>query len=202
MKKALQDFRLLQKWSPKMGGVFSASDLATLFNESNPVVLNRRIGYLEKQRVLSRFIRGYYTAGDFDAEVLSARLNKNSYISLGTVLAQELIIGSVPARTLYAVKTGRSRLYRKDSLTLRYLGIAPYLFSGFENRNGVNIATPEKAFLDVLYFYQKGQRFSFNIYTDIAVSRLDRRKIMALLKKYKNPRFVAFVKGYLNNERQ
>ena len=95
-------------------------DLVNLFNERNPVVLNRRVGCLEKNHVLSRFIRGYYTAGDFDAQVLSARLNKNSYISLGTVLAQELIIGSIPARTLYAVKTGRNRVYRNDNFSLRY----------------------------------------------------------------------------------
>lgn len=185
-----------------MGGVFSKADLVNLFNESNPVVLNRRVGRLEKSHALSRFIRGYYTAGDFDVQVLSARLNKNSYISLGTVLAQELIIGSVPARTLYAVKTGRSKFYRKGGFSLQYLGIAPHLFFGFENKDGVNIATPEKAFLDALYFYQKGQKFSFNIYTDMTLSRLDRRKIAAYLKKYKNPRFVNFVTGFLNDERQ
>jgi len=185
-----------------MGGVYSASDLKNLFNESNPVALNRRISRLEESGVLKRFIRGFYTTGDFDAEVLSARLCRNSYLSLGTVLAKELIIGSVPARTLYAVKTGRSRLYRSNDFSLQYLGVAPHLFFGFQNKKGVNFATPEKAFLDTLYFYQKGRKASFNIFADITTERLDRERIAAYLKRYKNPRFVAFVKGYLKNERQ
>jgi predicted transcriptional regulator of viral defense system len=199
MNNALQDYKLLQKWSTQMGGVYSTSDLANLFNESNPVSLNRRICRLEESGVLTRFIRGYYTTGEFDAQVLSSRLCRNSYVSLGTVLAKELIIGSVPARTLYAVKTGRSRSFRKDDFSLQYLGIAPHLFFGFQNREGVNIATPEKAFLDTLYFYQKGRKFSYNIFTDITAARLDRERIAEYLKKYKNPRFIAFVKGYLNN---
>jgi predicted transcriptional regulator of viral defense system len=199
MNSALRDYRLLQKWAAQMGGVFSTSDLVNLFNESNPVALDRRICRLEEGGVLTRFIRGFYTTGDFDAEVLSARLCSNSYVSLGTVLAMELIIGSVPARTLYAVKTGRSRLYRSNDFSLKYLGIAPHLFFGFQNRRGVNFATPEKAFLDTLYFYQKGRKSSFNIFTDITAARLDRERIAAYLEKYKNPRFIAFVKGYLNN---
>jgi predicted transcriptional regulator of viral defense system len=199
MNKTLQDFGSLQKWSQNMGGVFSVSDVSNMLNESSPVGLNRRIRRLEENSALSRFIRGYYTSGDFDARVLSARINTNSYISMGTVLADELIIGSVPARTLYVVKTGRNRVYRKGAVTLRYLGIAPHLFFGFKNRDGINIATPEKAFLDTLYFYQKGQRFSFDIYSDIDVSRLDRAAITGYLKHFRNPRFISFVKGYLNN---
>jgi hypothetical protein len=66
----------------------------------------------------------------------------------------------------------------------------------------VNFATPEKAFLDTLCFYQKGWKPSFNIFTDITAARLDRGKIAAYLKRYNNPRFIAFVKGYLKNERQ
>ncbi|MBN2188931.1 MAG: hypothetical protein JW699_05720 [Chitinispirillaceae bacterium] len=202
MNNALQDYRLLQKWSTQMGGVYSTSDLANLFNESNPVALNRRIGRLEENGVLKRFIRGCYTTVDFDAEVLSARLCRHSYLSLGTVLAKELIIGSVPARTLYAVTTGRSRLYRSNDFSLQYLGVAPHLFFGFQNRSGVNFATPEKAFIDTLYFYQKGRKLSFNIFTDITVERLDQERIAGYLKRYNNPRFIAFVKGYPNNERQ
>ena len=202
MNKALQDYKSLQKWSVQMGGVYSISDLTNLFNEGNPVALNRRIRRLEENGVLRRFVRGYYVTESFDPRVLSVRLNPNSYISLGTVLAEELIIGSVPTRTLYVVKTGRNRLYKTDTLSLQYLGISPRLFFGFVNKDGVNRATPEKAFLDALYFYQKGRKYSFNIFTDIDISGLDRKKIMEYLKQYNNPKFVAFVKGYLSDERQ
>jgi predicted transcriptional regulator of viral defense system len=200
MKNSLQDYKSLQKWSSQMGGVFSTSDLSNLFNEGNPVMLNRRIKRLEESAVLSRFIRGYYITENFDAQILSARINTASYISLGTVLAKKLIIGSVPAKTLYAVKTGRNKLYRNTSINLEYLGITRDLFFGYENTNGVNIATPEKAFLDTLYFYQLGQQFSFNIYEDISLESLNKETIINYLKRYKNPNFKVFVKGYLENE--
>jgi len=202
MNAALQDYKLLQKWSVQMGGVYSTSDLNNLFDEGRPVALNRHIRRLEDNGVLKRFVRGYYVTEAFDPKILSARLNPHSYISLGTVLAEALVIGSVPARTLYAVKTGRNKLYKSNELSLQFVGISPRLFFGFANKAGVNIALPEKAFLDTLYFYQKGRKYSFNIFTDIDMSRLDRKKIMNYLKQYRNPKFVAFVKGYLNDERR
>jgi len=185
-----------------MGGVFSNRDLSNLFNEINPVSLNRRIKRLKQSDVMDRFIRGYYTADDIDINTLSARINPESYISLSSVLAQEMLIGSIPVRTVYAIKTGKNRIYRNKNITLHYLGIAPHLFFGYKSKNGVNSATPEKALLDTLYFYQKGMRFSFNIFTDIDIARVDKTLVMEYLKQYKNPRFISFVKGYMNSGSQ
>ena len=61
------------------------------------------------------------------------------------------------------------------------------------------MATKEKAFLDTLYFYQKGTRFYFDIYSDIDISQLDRSIIFKYLKSYKNPKFIKFVKDYFND---
>lgn len=198
----MKDFALLKKWSSQMGGVFSNRDLSNLFDENVPVALNRRITRLEQNDALTRFIRGYYTIDDFDIKTLSARINSNSYLSVSTVLAETTLIGSIPARTVYAIKTGRNRIYRNNNITLHYLGIAPHLFFGYQSKNGVKSATPEKALLDTLYFYQKGMRFSFNIFTDIDIARVDKTLVMEYLKQYKNPRFISFVKGYMNSGSQ
>ena len=80
---------------------------------------------------------------------------------------------------------------------MEYVGIVKSLFFGFRGDRGINRATPEKAFLDTLYFYLHGRCYSFDIYQDIDITRLDRRLIEQWLIKYDNLRFVSFVKDIL-----
>jgi hypothetical protein len=68
---------------------------------------------------------------------------------------------------------------------------------GTEIKNGIRYADPEKAFLDTLYLYQKGRRFPFNIYTDMNLDGLKASRIRNYLARYRNPKFISFVKGIL-----
>jgi len=189
---------LILRWAPKAGGVFSINDLRNLFNQQNDVLLHRHIRRFEEEGILSRFKQGFYTTPDFDPEVLACRMYPDAYISLGTILAKRLIIGSIPGKTTYAVKTGRTRLFTASGRTISYYEAAPELLFGFTTENGVRRATPEKAFLDTLYFHQKGRAFSFDIYSDIDTTRLDAERIRSWLPRYNNPRFISFVTGVLH----
>jgi hypothetical protein len=197
MNKGLKDYQLIEKWSASVDGVFSLSDLKNVFNEKTPLLLHRRVHALESAGALTRFKRGFYYAENFNLETLSQRLYPDSCISLGTVLARSLLIGSIPAKTVYAVKTGRNRTFYSPAGNLVYCGIAPNLLFSYEYENGRRYASAEKAFLDTLYFYQKGFHFSFNIFEDINFSALDTAKIRSFLKKYKNPKFITFAEGVI-----
>lgn len=199
MNKLLKDVKLMNKYSGEMGGVFSKGDLQRLFGQNKPVLLYRRIRILEEAGILSRFSRGFYVTPGFNPELLSTRINPDSYISLGTLLAKKLMIGSTPATTVYAVKTGRNREYKGAGLTLFYAGISENLFFGYTVENGIRFAIAEKALLDTLFFYQRGYSFSFNVYEDIDITRLDQKLIFQLLSKFRNPRFISFVKGYISD---
>jgi hypothetical protein len=199
MNKSLIDAGLIQKYARPMSGVFFIGDLSRLFGETNSVSLFRRIRNLEDAAIISRFSRGIYTTIGFRAETLTARIIENSYLSFGTILAKELMIGSVPAMTLYAVRVGKNRIYKGPGLTVEYVGIAKPLFFGFRGDQGVRYATPEKALLDTLYFHLHGRSYSFDIYQDIDITRVNRPLIKQWLRKYRNPRFVSFVKGYLHD---
>ena len=199
MNKLLRDVKLINKYSQEMGGVFSTGDLHRLFGQDTPVLLYRRIRTLEGADILTRFSRGFYVTNDFNRETLCGRVNSNSYISFGTILARELMIGSTPTKTVYAVKTGKNREYRGAGFTLVYMGISQNLFFGYNVENGVRLATAEKALLDTLFFYQQGYSFSFNIFEDIDTTQLDQDIIFHWLKYYRNPRFISFVKGYLSD---
>ena len=194
--KISEDIHLLQKFESVMSGVFSINDLRNLFNESNNVLLHRRINSLEKSGFLSRFKQGFYVTEHYNLLALACRIYPESYISLGTILAENLLIGSIPAKTVYAVKPGRAKEFTNRDMTFKYMGIQPELIFGIERKNGISRALPEKAFLDTLYFYQKGL-LSFNIYMDIDTSKLDSQKILQWLEKYKNPKFKTFVEGIL-----
>jgi hypothetical protein len=198
MKNNLSDYRRIEKWSASIDGVFSLSDLKNVFNEKTPLLLHRRVQELVSAGALTRFKQGFYCTEKFNLETLSQRLYPDSCISLGTVLARRMLIGSIPAKTVYAVKTGRNRAFYSPLGNLVYCGIAPYLMFGFEYENGRRYATTEKAFLDTLYFYQKGLKFSFNIFEDINITNLNTARTRTLLKKYKNPKFITFVKGVIS----
>lgn len=194
----LKNYTLLQKWASEVRGVFTINDLRNLFNQPNDVLLYRQIRTFEKEGILSRFKKGFYITDSFDPEILTCRMYHDAYISLGTVLAKQLLIGSVPKKTTYAVKTGRTRIFSGSGITISYYEITPELMFGYTTENGIRQATAEKAFLDTLYFYQKGRKFSFDIYSDIDRSRLDVERIISWLPKYKNQKFISFVKGMLN----
>ena len=51
--------------------------------------------------------------------------------------------------------------------------------------------------LDTLYFYLRGRRYPFDIYSDVDTSSLDSEKVLDYLKEYENPKFVAFAKGVI-----
>lgn len=204
MKIEPKNWVALQSLSPKHHGVFSTYDLANLFLTKDSLGLSRKLKSFLKAGVLHRFCRGYYVTEDFDLESLSQRLCPHSAISLGTVLAKTRLIGNIPQKTVYAVKIGKTRVYQSTLASIVHLGyssssIGRNLWFGYSLGDvGIRYADKEKAFLDTLYFYQLGHKFSFNVYSDIAVERLDRKKIESYLKKYRNPKFVTFVKGVLD----
>jgi hypothetical protein len=192
---------MVQKTAPSMGGVFSINDLRNLFNQTNDVLLHREINSLEKEHILRRFRKGFYISEQFNPEQLACRIYPDSYISCGTVLAKNLIIGSIPSKTIYAVKTGRNKEFTGFGLRVHYFGIKSELMFDITIENGIRYASAEKAFVDTLYFYQKGERFSFDPFSDVNISMLNKKKITAILDHYRNPRFVSFVEGIFKNDK-
>ena len=194
----LDSLRLL---APKHKGVFTLSDLSNLFLTKHPVALQQKLKPFLKAKILYRFCRGFYVTGDFSLEALSQKICPRSAISFGSVLAKEMLIGSIPQKTVYAVKVGKSRTYSSELGRVVHLGLLSELFFGYSQwREGICYADKEKAFLDLLYFYQKGRKFSFNIYSDIQTNRLDRNILKKYIGRYKNQKFKKFVEGLLNGK--
>lgn len=191
----------INRYAPGQRGVFGISDLSNLMPiEWSKLKVTRTLDRLIKAGVVSKIQRGIYVTPQFDLGMLSRRIAPESYVSMDTVLARNGLIGTVPEYSFSVVDTRRGRTIPTPRGPIRFYSIQSDLRFGFEYQGAVAFADSEKAFLDILYFYTKGQRFVIDPRNEIDVSKLNQKKIITYLKRYKNPKFIQFVKGLLDEK--
>lgn len=195
MKKMLENAQKLLEFAPKIGGVFSLSELSSLFDISSQQMLWIKIKQFEEAGLLKRYSRGIYITQNFDPMILSAKVRTDSYISFGSALAYYKLIGTESPFLVSCIVTSKASEY-KGEVNLSYARISKNLFFGTAIlNNGVRMANAEKAVLDTLYFYQHKKIFYFNIFQDINFSALSKETMDSYLKRYANPKFKAFVRN-------
>ena len=195
MKKMLENAQKLLEFAPKIGGVFSLSELSSLFDISSQQMLWIKIKQFEEAGLLKRYSRGIYITQNFDPMILSAKVRTDSYISFGSALAYYKLIGTESPFLISCIVTSKASEY-KGEVNLSYAKISKNLFFGTAIlNNGVRMANAEKAVLDTLYFYQHNKIFYFNIFQDINFSALSKETMDSYLERYANPKFKAFVRN-------
>lgn len=187
----MEKYKTITRWTDELRGVFTLADLKVALDEKAEPTLYRTVAEMVGNGTLIKVKRGIYATPEASLTTISSRIEPKAYISTGTVLASKAIIGSIPARRVQAVKVGRPRTYRCELGTIEHLSICPHLYFGFSAVAGEQVATQEKAFLDVCYFTYRGRRFSFDPDTDINLTGLDFDMIERYLKAY-DTRFVSF----------
>lgn len=132
-----------------------------LAGEVDPDDLRRQFSRWVNDGRLLQLRRGWYALAEPYRKVqpqpflLANRLKKASYVSLQSALAEHgLIPEHVPVVT--SVTTGRPEEVRTPLGTFLYQHIKPSWFHGYTRRDvgggqAVFVATPEKAFLDLVY---------------------------------------------------
>ena len=162
-------------------GVFDRAELRAIISPSSDKSFYGIVRKLVTGGLLRRFSREIYVTTEFDPRALSQKLNPESYVSFANVLADELLIGPVPAHRVMAVKVGPTREYTDGSLMICHVGVKPHLFFGYHPGKGYLRADKEKAVLDTLYLHQKGWKFNFNVYSDVDYSKLDKKLVASRL---------------------
>jgi predicted transcriptional regulator of viral defense system len=181
--------------------VFDECDLQVMLGTELNQTFYRAFAQLKRLGLIDRFCRGIYIAKGFKLIDVNMVIDNNSYLSFEYVLAKNGLVGTYSDLNLRSVICeGRTRSYSYQDYTLEQYKLSENLFFGFENIDGYNVATSEKAYLDCLYFYTKGTRFAFDIFSDVDLSLLDYTKIEEYLRHYKNPKFVNFVKGTFSDD--
>jgi predicted transcriptional regulator of viral defense system len=134
--------------------VFETGDAAVRLGLSNAHA-SATLARLAASGHLVRLRRGLWALpGRVDPLALPARLTSPlpSYVSLQTALYLHGMISQVPA-VIYAVSLARARQFKTPMGVVSVHHVAPGFFFGFEDagRNGVSMASPEKALVDFLY---------------------------------------------------
>ncbi len=135
--------------------VLTLKDIAFMLPEIPYDNLKRRMSYFVKSGHLKKLRRGVYAKEPYDVLELANKLYAPSYISLETVLQRAGVIFqyyesifavSYLSRTIEA--SGHTIVYRKmkKDILLNKQGI--------EEQGDIIIASPERAFLDVVFLYK------------------------------------------------
>lgn len=173
-----KNWLLLLYQSPR--SVFGLADVALLTGESNAISLIKKLHYQVGKGNLKNPRKGLYTKPIYEPAALACTVYTPSYLSLDFVLQKEGVIFQYDS-TITAVsylsraveiegwKIKYSKI--KDSILCNTTGVISY-------PNGLNIATKERAFLDMLYL-------NGDVYFD-AAHFLNTKLVLDLLPLYES----------------
>ena len=132
--------------------VYTFSNIALLTGESNAAKLSNKLNYYVHSGKLLNPRKGIYAKNNYNPEELACLLYTPSYISLEYVLQKAGVIFQYDEK-ITAVSY-LSRTVEIDKNVYQYRKIKSEILidmSGIIRSNNLNIATPERAFLDVMY---------------------------------------------------
>ncbi len=115
-----------------------------------------------------------------------------SYISLQTALFYHGMISQIPP-IIYAVTLARTHLYTTPLGTISAHHIQPDFFFDFELINGIKMATPEKALLDVFYLTAAKSRLFKSLPELELPAKFNFKKANAIIQKISSARLRTLV---------
>jgi len=156
--------------------VFRINDIILLLN-SDCHLLYQKLNKLVKKGKLLNIRKGIYAKEGYKSEELACLLYTPTYISLGYVLQRNGIIFQYDRAITNISYLNREICVNEQFIQYRQMKREILLnTNGIIHKNNMNIATPERAFLDTLYL----NRF---FYFD-NIKSLDTHKIYELLPIY------------------
>lgn len=170
--------------------VFTHNEIAVLVDEPDFNKLKQKINYYVRNRKIKNPRRGIYTKDEYSREELACKVYKPSYISLEYVLQKRGVIfqyhSGITAISYLSRAINiddRNYIYRKikDLILIDNTGIEM-------TDEGINIACPERAFLDALYLY--GDFYFDNI------SGLNKEKIFKMISIYRSQTLINRAEKY------
>lgn len=172
-----QNQLLLDLYKDK-ASVFTMQGIALAYGQGldRKTVKNRMIGYVRRGEILNPR-KGIYAKPGYDKKELACLLYTPSYISLEYVLQRAGIVFQYSDEITSVGNLSRST--EIDGTLYRYRKIKGEILidtTGIIREGNVNIASPERAFLDTLYL-------NSNYYFDNA-SSLDKENVLSLLPIY------------------
>ena len=166
---------------------FNTKSIALLLNEKRDDALTKKLNYYVQKALLLNPRKGIYAKKNYNLEELAGLVFVPSYISLEYVLQKSGVIFQYDSAI-----TSVSYLSREIEMlgqTFRYRQIKGeilYNLEGIEQRDNINIATTERAVLDMMYLNSECYFDNLNV--------VNKKRIMQLLPIYQSKRLTGRVK--------
>ena len=167
---------------------FTLADVAQNFSlqpASARVLCSRYV----RQGVLVRFKNNFYTTAwkweglaRQDLLKIANVLQVPSYISLMTALAYYEVTTQAQNNYQESVCLKRSVAYNVRGAVFSYVKLQSRYYGDFIKKDGIFIATKEKAFLDAAYLYSFG-KYKFDV-DSLDIKKLELKNLKRLLKNY------------------
>ena len=167
---------------------FTLDDVAQNFSlqpASARVLCSRYV----RQGLLVRFKNNIYTTAwkweglaRQDLFKIANVLQVPSYISLMTALAYYEVTTQTQNNYQESVCLKRSIIYNVREAVFSYVKLQSQYYGDFIKKDGIFIATKEKAFLDAAYLYSFG-KYKFDV-DSLDIKKLELKKLKSLLKVY------------------
>ena len=167
--------------------VFNVQSLRMLTDCKDSQKLTQSLHYYIKEGKIRNPRRGIYTKATYDEKEMACSLYRPAYISLEYVLQKAGVIFQYDSAI-----TSVSYLNREIEMLgmpFRYSQIKGEILcnmNGIERRDNINIATPERALLDMMYLHSE-------CYFD-NLRPINKKKVMRILPIYNSARLTARVK--------
>lgn len=152
--RGIELLKKLQKINKPFYTIADLEKITGLQRDSLYVALRRWGG----EGIIERVSQGIYLpmGSLISMETLAAQLYLPNYLSFESALARYGILNLIPYTLTFATpRKTKKYLLRKQEVEFRQ--ITRDLFFGFEMKNGIYVAQPEKAFLDEIYFFVRGK---------------------------------------------
>jgi hypothetical protein len=190
MKTSRIDWAKFISEEAKISPVLKSDDLAYRFGMSESIV-RRALLRLARRGLVEHFAKKWFInllAKDFSGRELVNLVQPQSYISLETVLREAGIISQTPV-PVTCVTTGLAGSFRSTTVSINFRHLPSGLYWGFQKRRTLygefNVADPEKALLDWLYF--QGKQGAKVTTDEFDLRKLDIEKVLKYGQKYPKP---------------
>lgn len=176
-------------------GVYSAADLGVLLHSDKAQLATQRINWLINEGWIERVRNGLYVDRHhgYSPEIVGQRWLSPSYLTAEKALERHGLIHTgvlaftyCTTRTIFR-KEEADRIFGEHRFIYRHM--AKHLYFGFESKDGVLCAYPEKAAIDFLYFYFKGSAMSLAV-EDIDWDNVPKKPFIESLKQYRQKNFI------------
>jgi predicted transcriptional regulator of viral defense system len=132
---------------------------------------------------IERVAQGIYIpiGGNTSLGNIAAQLYLPNYLSFESALAKYGILNLIPYTLTFAT-TRKTKKYTLRRQEVEFRQISSELFFGYEMKDGMNIALPEKAFLDEVYFVARGK--ATLDFDELDVNKLSRETLKEFRKRF------------------